>query len=641
MKLNAMEISILKLLLETDDYLSSYEIADQVNISRRSVREYMNALRIILKDMGFDLISSKAKGYMIEMSVLKNRQKLKRLIEMEEFHWTPAIPDNSADRANYIELRLLRSNNFIRIDDISYDLSTSRATISNDIRRIKEDLKIKGIEIHHKPNYGMYVKGLEINIRKVLCDLIFAQLSASNLTSIFLDTLADQEGTIEYEIKNILDAYGIILSDISFVDFVVYLTVAIERIQEGKLLKKMKRDPRLVDFKKEERVVEMICTRIEDYIEISFSIFEKNEILAQLISKQGMRKHTRDFNDENYQLVQHAFASINQETQIDFTNDTKLEDALTSFLASVLFRLRNNNKLRTPLYLILEYKFPLEYNLAQIFAETLHIHLGLILPSSELAHISLYFRDAVLRYNWRKKRCIVINGLGKASIRLSKTFFDKYLSNEIEVVDFLQYYNLDKADYTNIDLVISLIPVQKEFCVPYINISNTLDEIDIKEIKNFIDFTFNLPSIEFCFTPMFFFSNVNLKNKDSLLTFFIDNLVSQYNIQEKTLRQTEVHDDKRKTVFEFKNGITLVNFNFHIATCSISSIIKTINSICWNKQESNIFIFTSYKKLDRLMFNRILITLSTIENNKEITRQLHSTNSYSYFISTLKNCDIT
>ena len=59
------EIKIIQILLSSNDYISTYEIATLIGVSRRSVREEINNVKNILKEHNIHLTSKPNKGYII------------------------------------------------------------------------------------------------------------------------------------------------------------------------------------------------------------------------------------------------------------------------------------------------------------------------------------------------------------------------------------------------------------------------------------------------------------------------------------------------------------------------------------------------------------------------------------------------
>ena len=66
MQLKKNEIKIIQLLLASDNYISSYEIANSTGISRRRVRDEMKIVKDILATLHLNLLSKPSQGYYIE-----------------------------------------------------------------------------------------------------------------------------------------------------------------------------------------------------------------------------------------------------------------------------------------------------------------------------------------------------------------------------------------------------------------------------------------------------------------------------------------------------------------------------------------------------------------------------------------------
>ncbi|MBE2990387.1 helix-turn-helix domain-containing protein, partial [Sneathia sp. DSM 16630] len=77
------------------------------------------------------------------------------------------IQNTSLDRTNYIISKLI-TNEYIKIDDLSYELDISNRTISSDIKSIKQNLKKYKLDLKSTPYYGLSICGEEIDIRRYI-----------------------------------------------------------------------------------------------------------------------------------------------------------------------------------------------------------------------------------------------------------------------------------------------------------------------------------------------------------------------------------------------------------------------------------------------------------------------------------------
>ena len=141
MQLKKNEIKIIQLLLASDNYISSYEIANSTGISRRRVRDEMKIVKDILATLHLNLLSKPSQGYYIEGKSSQDLTELQSIINKNERDDDSLIPSLPDERSNYILGRLINSREFIKLETLADELLVSRATIANDLVSIKNEFK--------------------------------------------------------------------------------------------------------------------------------------------------------------------------------------------------------------------------------------------------------------------------------------------------------------------------------------------------------------------------------------------------------------------------------------------------------------------------------------------------------------------
>lgn len=152
MQLKKNEIKIIQLLLASDNYISSYEIANSTGISRRRVRDEMKIVKDILATLHLNLLSKPSQGYYIEGKSSQDLTELQSIINKNERDDDSLIPSLPDERSNYILGRLINSREFIKLETLADELLVSRATIANDLVSIKNEFKKYGLKFNQKPN---------------------------------------------------------------------------------------------------------------------------------------------------------------------------------------------------------------------------------------------------------------------------------------------------------------------------------------------------------------------------------------------------------------------------------------------------------------------------------------------------------
>ena len=233
------EIEIIKLLVSSSQYLTSYDIAAATGMNRRLVRDEMLNVKNALTSLGYELISKTSKGYIIKNKSSHTLSQLEKIIEDAERHRESIFPTLPNERQDYIIRRLIETNDYIKIDDLADELLISRSTISSDLKKARQQICQKyQLSFKQKPNYGICITGAEVNKRKPLCDYLFTKLNDSEMFYDYSHSFITQKDSLEYGIIKILHKNQIEISDISLCDFLLSLSESISRIIAHRVLTK-------------------------------------------------------------------------------------------------------------------------------------------------------------------------------------------------------------------------------------------------------------------------------------------------------------------------------------------------------------------------------------------------------------------
>ena len=123
--------------LEHKGKLTSKELGQILNVSDRTVRNYMKEISLILEENGAHIFSKPSKGYEIEIyESCKYQVWKKKLIDLS------MLPESSDDRIQYIlEYLLVNKDENISAEEFSEKLFVSKTTILSDIKSVKNILK--------------------------------------------------------------------------------------------------------------------------------------------------------------------------------------------------------------------------------------------------------------------------------------------------------------------------------------------------------------------------------------------------------------------------------------------------------------------------------------------------------------------
>src|SRR5699024_4799891 len=83
------------------------------------------------------------------------------------------IPKSPEERITYLIKRLLLIDDYIKLDDLADEMYVSKSTIQNDLIPVRNILSAYDIHLESRPNYGMKVRGEELQLRFCIAEHIF------------------------------------------------------------------------------------------------------------------------------------------------------------------------------------------------------------------------------------------------------------------------------------------------------------------------------------------------------------------------------------------------------------------------------------------------------------------------------------
>lgn len=635
MKLEKNEMQIIKLLLSTTTFMSSYTIAEYTGINRRLVRDEMTQIKIILHTLGYTLVSKASKGYMIE-PIFPNtiRELASKIEQFEQAHYSE-MPTFPMEREDYIIRRLLNTKDFIKIDLLAQELAISRSSVSNDLKAVRKTLKKSSLVIKQKPNYGLKIYGKEIDCRKPLVDIFFSKFKDSVMFYDLLRYSNEDNPIIETIILQIIEDFNIEISDVSLCDFLLCVSVSITRMRLGFFIKD--NNP-IEDIG--ERIEFLAANKIASSLEqkLGFSI-PKEEIIQigiELISKRSSTHMIPYHREEAILLAKESLDNIYTKTRIDLRHQRDLQEELIRYNQGTLLRQRFNTKLRNPLYLEIQQKYALGYELANIISFVFIKKQQQQLSLSELSYFAIMLNTALNRGTQLKKKVLLICGLSNGTTELIEWQVQQRFGNEIIISNTTQYYKLRHEDLALYDFIISTIPIHDTLSIPCLYINPIMEDDDFNKIDNYLAYTFYNHGIETCFHPKLFKANVHTKNKVEIHHAFYKLVKQQFTLKDSSL-QKALRTRQGVLFYEYDNKISIIRYNKPINNNNIVSVIISDQPVPGYQKEIQIFILIAFKERDEHLANAISNAFIRLSQNKTGVDEILSSPSYYNFIRIVQN----
>lgn len=494
--LSNKERAILEFLVKNrGDMITSREIADNLNISDRTVRNYIKRLQDILLENGAEIIARPGHGYTLKVNhesefntFLENNES--NLLKKDQLRL-----DDSKDRQYHILNKLLFEDAYVLFDDLCDELFVSRSTLSNDFSEIRKFLNPYNLSVVSKVKKGVYIEGNERSKRHFIMDYFFGDNFSISINKyignkLFFNNISFEEITII-----VLDecrGAGLKLSDYIIQNLVLHIVLAIKRIKDGFNLSTGEVD-KFMKGKKEFIVAENILKRISSSNNIEFPEEEAYYIALHLRVKCTSKNadESDGFNDKKKicdELV-NILGKFEQDTGYLIKNDPQLINGLITHFYPLQMRLEYGVTLENPLLNEIKEKYEDILMLTKHYLSNISILRNYKVSDSEWAYICLHFMAAIERYKDNKKlNVLVICATGYGSGQMLSIRLKKELGHHINIVDVIGYYEINDEKLNGIDFIVSSIDLcTVVFNVPIIHVSVFLNDNEMNEIKSFIE----------------------------------------------------------------------------------------------------------------------------------------------------------
>lgn len=213
------------LLLRSDEYITSYSIADKLNVSSRTIKSDIQILKEEMATLNIEIVSKRSIGYKLIIEDKEIDTQVRSFFRI----YQPATVDSEFDyRVQYILRKLLASREPVRVEEIQSELNITYP-LNKELQKVKETLTDYGLILSVKPHLGMEIEGkffkkvmLTIRMYRYFDKHIFSHFGIEEYEQLFQceETVKGKVRKVFY--KTILKS-RIVFSDINAERFLIYL----------------------------------------------------------------------------------------------------------------------------------------------------------------------------------------------------------------------------------------------------------------------------------------------------------------------------------------------------------------------------------------------------------------------------------
>lgn len=478
---------ILSELIESDDYVTSAQLAGLVGVSARTVREDLKTMTAELSGRGVTLDAAPSKGYRIpKVDRTAAGGYLRELAAARS-----ETPDLPVERQRYILQRLLFSNQRVDLAALEETLHISRPTLEKDLGEAAAWLRGHKLELH-RTGASLQAAGPEVAVRYAMVS--FYQTFSESRGRLDLQGLGelleiDFIDEIKKQLRLLQGSDAVHISTGAYAQILLYLAVTAGRLAGGHQAAVAPEEIPALASQNEFKLALRCLQAIESAAGLSFpdsEVIQFGKVLMQAnIIAVDQTNLAAIADDRTLEFVNKAIFKIRTHFMLDLTGDRKFINSLVLYLRS---KLRQDDQLimqSAPTITEIEREYPRALEISLLIASDLRREFGTSLSEAEIGELALFVCAAIERRRGpaqpKKVRVAIVCAAGKGgsqllSAKIERTFTD------LEILGVFPGYRLAEVQTLSPDLVLSTVPLEGTG-LNILQVSPLLTEGDLAHIE--------------------------------------------------------------------------------------------------------------------------------------------------------------
>lgn len=502
--MNTRALSIIKILLNSVEPVSSLALSQEIGCSTKTIQNEIKEVNKELKNC--EIVSIRGIGYKIEGNLDDIDIKNSDLYDY--------------DRVEYIIKKIINisstDKDTIKLEDLADSMYVSLSTVKNDLKEVKKILNEYNLKISSKHKQGICIEASEEDIIKFIINYSNKVDNSLNIKDFLNNNIIENLFSIKKILLDTLSYENMILTDNEFKNIVNYISIYLSRNNTNQS-----------DFIKE---------YIKKYKSKKEKPISEDE---QLLIRKAIKEFCRD---------------LNIATSINLSHDKVFEECLFNHICNLYKRadLGINQYEITAGEIKLKYPFPFE--LGKIAKKTIEKNLNMEISEDEVENIALHIGGALERIDKRDEKkvykTIIVCTSGVGTSMLIKSKLENIFKGKLEIIKVIPSYLIDYINVLDIDFVISTVEVNLEN-INVIKVSPMLTDKEIKLIEKYIE-TENVYidlDIQNLFSSELFFKDIKAETRSQVIDImskklvekgYIDDTMRQSYFERETIATTEI-----------------------------------------------------------------------------------------------------
>lgn len=467
---NPRHKALFLLLLRNDDYVTCDELAQQLQVTSRTIKSDLKSIKTNFEFSEIDIISHRSKGNKVE---ILDEEVKNEIIKYYQIFQTETIDTDFERTVYYIARRLLSTKKPIKIETLQSELFVNtNYTFNKEINSIRALFELYNLKLIFIPRVGLVVQGdlfnrclMLVRMYRYFDQYNQPEFSDKKYTDLFAPKFLSKDEIRSVFCDNILKT-RIVFSDIHLERIILFFILLTNlEISDDDITDNMRDMDFDYTITEEYKLIRMICTTMKSK---SLAYNFENEVFIRFLSYMAIMStdlyRIRDCTTENYGNLVMYSEDIRSTILSYFENcfyvnafddETVLKD-----LIKVLIPISMKIKLGVSDDIDLGY-FTVRYNVNKPVMSKFTNHLAKVVAtkysyklSDREKHILLnvlyeYINNITLDHKKVNIALVAIDGrINTQQIKFTlKNFFSSY----VKKIDTKVIYELDKLDTSQYD----------------------------------------------------------------------------------------------------------------------------------------------------------------------------------------------
>lgn len=469
---------LLKALEAARGPLSGPELAERLQVSTRSIRQYVRELN---HRAGRELVHATHRGYGLDRAAYDAWRERRR---------KRAPKYDSPQQRLYFVVRHLVTNSSTGADvfELGDLLNVSPSTIEADLGKARELFREYNLQVRRERDL-LYLDGSERDQRRLVRQVLLQSGEGMSPTVMqgFADEFSDYDvRALSRGIQRQLLGTELEIDEYALHDIVIHLTIAADRVRQGHQLAGPEL-PAHVPGAEDDPTTQRIIAEVAEQYGVALPASEAALLTVMLRARAKRRRpllpdpavHT-----ESLQLVRDAMRELSAAYLLEFYDEGALVD-LAFHVQNLIDRARQGLALENPLGDSFKNMHPLIHELALFFAGQLEKQAGITVAPGEVDFLSFHLGTQFQRQLEQGPPVtvtVVVPRYGSTHTEVVAAL-SAALGDQAVITDVVNTIDYDWARIST-DLVISALDLNGLTTVPVVTISPLLRREDVERVSD-------------------------------------------------------------------------------------------------------------------------------------------------------------